>query len=212
MTAAPRRRGREQQGARSSRRIELAQAAAVVLLERGLADLSLRSIAAAIGTSHRVLLYHFDSLDDLLAAAFEESRLIQTQMASQVVLDDASTSPSEQVGKLWKVLASRKAEPGVRVFFEMLGRAIRDPDAFPGFARRSVVDWIDFSKQTFQAAGLTESEAATEATLVIAVFRGLLADLVSTRERKRVERALETFLQGLDQKLAASYEGTAPPA
>ena len=34
----------------------------------GMGDLSLRKIAAAIGTSHRMLLYHFGSREGLLAA------------------------------------------------------------------------------------------------------------------------------------------------
>jgi AcrR family transcriptional regulator len=37
-------------------------------LDTGIADLSLRQLAAAIGTSHRMLLYHFGSREGLLAA------------------------------------------------------------------------------------------------------------------------------------------------
>jgi AcrR family transcriptional regulator len=37
-------------------------------LHGGIADLSLRQTAAAIGTSHRMLIYHFGSREGLLAA------------------------------------------------------------------------------------------------------------------------------------------------
>jgi AcrR family transcriptional regulator len=37
-------------------------------LDAGIADLSLRQIAAAIGTSHRMLIYHFGSREGLLVA------------------------------------------------------------------------------------------------------------------------------------------------
>ena len=43
--------------------------------EHGVADLSLRGLAAAIGTSHRMLIYHFDSkaglLDDIVTSWLE---------------------------------------------------------------------------------------------------------------------------------------------
>src|SRR2546430_17144716 len=44
-------------------------AAAVAHVERqGIGDLSLRELAAAIGTSHRMLIYHFGSKRGLMAA------------------------------------------------------------------------------------------------------------------------------------------------
>lgn len=54
-----------------TRRREIALAVADVILNRGLTDLSLRTIAGEIGTSHRMLLYHFGSKEKLLVAAFD---------------------------------------------------------------------------------------------------------------------------------------------
>ncbi|HTA04061.1 MAG TPA: helix-turn-helix domain-containing protein, partial [Streptosporangiaceae bacterium] len=51
-----------------SARDRLLAAAVAIATQGGIADLSLRELAAAIGTSHRMLLYHFGSREGLLAA------------------------------------------------------------------------------------------------------------------------------------------------
>ena len=57
----------------TSRRDEVAQAATDYVLEHGLVGLSLRPLAAELGTSDRMLLYHFASKDDLVATVLRVS-------------------------------------------------------------------------------------------------------------------------------------------
>ena len=52
-----------------SRRDALLQAAAAYLLKHGVADMSLRPMASAIGTSARLLIYHFGTKERLLVEA-----------------------------------------------------------------------------------------------------------------------------------------------
>ena len=52
----------------SARQVELLEAAYQYMLEHGMGDLSLRPLAAAIGSSPRVLLYLFDSKEGLIRA------------------------------------------------------------------------------------------------------------------------------------------------
>jgi len=56
-----------------TRREELTEAAADYLLDHGLIGLSLRPLAAALGTSDRMLLYHFADKDDLVATVLRVS-------------------------------------------------------------------------------------------------------------------------------------------
>ena len=51
---------------RSGARERLLAAAMDHVAEHGVGDLSLRSLAAALGTSHRMLIYHFGTRDALL--------------------------------------------------------------------------------------------------------------------------------------------------
>jgi AcrR family transcriptional regulator len=53
---------------------DLALAAADWVIEHGLADMSLRRLAAGLEVSHRTLLYHFGSKDELFQAILRAAR------------------------------------------------------------------------------------------------------------------------------------------
>src|SRR6476661_343458 len=57
-----------------ARRRELLDRVTDDLAVNGLVDFSLRRAARAAGTTHKVLLYHFDGADDLLAQAILQLR------------------------------------------------------------------------------------------------------------------------------------------
>ena len=57
----------------SGRRAELAEQATDYVLEHGLIGLSLRPLAADLGTSDRMLLYHFTDKNDLVATVLRVS-------------------------------------------------------------------------------------------------------------------------------------------
>ena len=58
----------------SQARDRLLEAAVQHALKKGIVDLSLREIALEIGTSHRMLVYHFGSREGLLVAVVREAR------------------------------------------------------------------------------------------------------------------------------------------
>ena len=90
----------------TARRDEVAQAATDYVLEHGLVGLSLRPLAAQLGTSDRMLLYHFDGKDDLVATVLRISNdrsvtairaLPPAPDVRQAVLDLGPPSP----GRSW---------------------------------------------------------------------------------------------------------------
>ena len=58
-----------------TRKRELLDALISYLVQHGLADLSLRPMAAEIGTSARLLIFHFRSKEQLLLEVLEEMQL-----------------------------------------------------------------------------------------------------------------------------------------
>ena len=71
-------------------------------------------------------------------------------------------------------------------------RSLIEPDgAWAGFAEQTVHDWLALLAG-FQ--GGDESDAAAEPTLVLAVLRGALLDLLATGDRARVTTAVERQL------------------
>jgi AcrR family transcriptional regulator len=160
--------------------------------EHGLADLTLRRIAASIGTSHRMLLYHFGSRDGLLIAVAGEVE----QRQRQALADDfAATAydPVETTRRSWARLSAPELAANERLFFELYGRALGgDPGATPMLAQ--VVDgWLDPLAHQLAAGGVDIGR--DELRLGLAVVRGLLLDLLATGDRAGTTRALEVFLE-----------------
>lgn len=168
----------------------LVERAVDYVCENGLADLSLRPLAEAIGTSPSLLLYHFGSKDGLLMAVLKAGRVRQHAMMQSV--ETTGLSDRQAARRLWHAWSSETWQPLTRLFFEVFALALQAPQKFPGFLDDAVSDWLralEPGKQT------TASRAET--TLLIATFRGLLLDLLATGDRARVNRAAQMFFQTL---------------
>src|SRR5690606_34275015 len=84
----------------------------------GLADRSLRDLARAVGTSHRMLIYHFGSREGLIKAIVANTEEAQRRTLRE--LAERSTSPAELVRGLWQRVSSPELRPFVRLFFELV--------------------------------------------------------------------------------------------
>src|SRR3954471_21996928 len=97
------------------RRDELAEAATDYALANGLIDLSLRPLAAALGTSDRMLLYHFKDKHDLVATVLRVSN--DRSMAAIRALVP-STDPHQAVLDLWAVVSRPEQARCQRLYVE----------------------------------------------------------------------------------------------
>ncbi len=152
----------------------------------GLSDRSLRDVAASVGTSHRLLLYHFGSRPGLLTAVVE--RVESDQRAALRELADGLDDPVELVRALWQQVSAEAVRPLVRLFFEAIAYAAQGADA-----ERLTGSWLDESESI--TAGLGIEFDAVEIRLGIAVVRGLLIDVVVTGDVAAADASLERFLQ-----------------
>jgi len=103
----------------SAARDRLLATAVAEALATGIADLSLRQLAAALGTSHRMLLYHFGSRDGLLVAV---TRAVEER--ERAALAD-SIRRAEDVRRFWARISDPSLWPQERLFFELYARALR---------------------------------------------------------------------------------------
>src|SRR6516165_4699884 len=84
----------------SEARERLLAAAVGHALDTGIADLSLRQLAAAIGTSHRMLLYHFGSRQGLLAAV---TQAVEDQQRAALL--ESGTATADDARRSWQRLS-----------------------------------------------------------------------------------------------------------
>jgi len=159
----------------------------------GLSGVSLRQMAEALGTSHRMLIYHFGSKEGLLVAIVNEMEARQhEQMAA---LDaDPSLSPREQLRQMWRQLADPAMWPHERLFFEVYSQALQGRPHTTQLLDTAVESWLEPVTEIGRRSGLSRRQARANARLALAVVRGLLLDLLATGDRKGCDDAMERFI------------------
>ena len=108
----------------------------------GLADQSLRRIAEAVGSSHRMLLYHFGSKDGLLLAVVREVES-RTQERLAALGDDALGETDVLIRRMWSYLSDPTLGDFERLFFALYGRALQGDDAIRSLLDDDVAHWLD---------------------------------------------------------------------
>ena len=198
--------------ATSQARERLLAAAVDHAMRDGIADLSLRELAAAIGTSHRMLLYHFGSREGLLIAVAQA-----VDEAQRESLPTWGTT-AEGARRLWAHLSDPKLWPQERLFFELYVHALLGRPGTEGFLEAAVEPWLTAIADGLVKAGADQATSRADARLGLAVARGLLLDLLATGDRAGVTAAYERYLQyagaqltpGDEDKLAAGPVGSVP--
>lgn len=173
-------------------RERLLAAAVDYAAEYGLADLSLRALAAGLGTSHRMLSFHFGSKEGLLV---EVVRAVEAQQ--RALLDDLRADPEldplEQMRALWQHLASPALWPYERLFFEVYAQGLQGKEPAARLLEDAIDAWLTPIADLLASQGVPPEEAREEARLAIAVTRGLLLDLLATGEVEAVGAAMDRF-------------------
>lgn len=187
----------------SARRRELLDATYGWVLEHGWAGMSLRPLAESVGSSPRVLLYLFGSKDGLVRALLGRSRADQLRVLDALP-DDAGLA---RVGHdLWAWLAAPEHRGLLRLWLEAYSRSLGDePDAdgdaaspWAGFARDTVTDWDLLLAAHQPSDRVSTPEGTAERTLLLAVLRGALLDLLATGDADRATAAVTAHLAGLE--------------
>jgi AcrR family transcriptional regulator len=176
---------------------ELLDQVADNLSANGVAELSLRPLAKAVGSSPRVLLYYFGSKEELVARALMRLRDRQRAIYSAMKSTNLAT-PTEVCRAVWRHMSSPEYERAFRMSLEMFAMALRNPGRFSEFLRTSVEDWLEFLAAPLIQKGYVKSDARAHATLVMAGFRGFMLDYCASRDRARVDHAVELWLAALN--------------
>ncbi|HSZ36146.1 MAG TPA: TetR/AcrR family transcriptional regulator [Acidimicrobiales bacterium] len=161
----------------------------------GLADQSLRRIAEAIGSSHRMLLYHFGSKDGLLLEVVREVEA-RTQERLARVAEDAGMRSDVVIRRMWSYLTDPELAGFERLFFALYGRALQGDQAALPLLRDDIEHWLEANVALAAEVGVLAEQVRAHSRLGLAVMRGLLLDLLATGDRAGVDAALEAFADG----------------
>jgi AcrR family transcriptional regulator len=163
----------------------------------GLADQSLRRIAEAVGSSHRMLLYHFGSKDGLLLEVVREVEA-RTQDRLAQVAEIAALQSDVVIRRMWSYLTDPELADFERLFFALYGRALQGDRTTLPLLRGDIEHWLDANVALAAETGVPAEVVRTHSRLGLAVMRGLLLDLLATGDRAGVDAALGVFADGYE--------------
>ena len=184
-----------------ARRRELLERVTEDLAANGLVDFSLRRAARAAGTTHKVLLYHFDGADDLLSQAIPKlrERRIANALAAAGA-GPADRSLADRVRSVWPALTG----PESWVLDQAIGLAMYDAEHYVQLGREA-------SRQYLPALlGLCPQHWAQDRKLqvsemILAVLRGFLVEVRTSGDEAGVAAGFEALVRALEREEAADH-------
>ncbi|MEV4153488.1 TetR/AcrR family transcriptional regulator [Nocardia salmonicida] len=172
------------------KRAELLAGVVTFIASRGLAELSLRPLAAALGTSSRMLIYYFGTKEELLVQA------LATQRPDLAAVFADVTDPGQLRDRLISFCELNTAgaeSESVRVLLQVLGAACAPDSPYQGYANDAIAAFVAELAAALRRAGLVRDPEVV-ATLLISGLRGIIQDHVITGDRERTQRAARALV------------------
>jgi AcrR family transcriptional regulator len=158
----------------TARRDRLAEAATDYVLENGLVGLSLRPLAAELGTSDRMLLYHFDGKDDLVATVL---RVANDRSVAEVRALGPADGVRRAVLDLWTLLASPVVAACQRTYVEAAALGLFGLEPYASVVRAANQVWVAALADHLVASGTPRARSGRAVALLDAALTGFALDL-----------------------------------
>jgi AcrR family transcriptional regulator len=157
--------------------------------------MSLRPLAAAIGSSPRVLLFLFGSKEGLVRALLARARGDELGFIDEVRQQKPEADVATIVRATWRWLVAERHRPLLTLWLEAYARSLTEPDGpWSGFAAQTVEDWLLLLASAQPRDRRHTAAGAAERTLALGVLRGALVDLLATGDVQRNTAAIEAHL------------------
>jgi AcrR family transcriptional regulator len=159
----------------ADRRQQLLSGACGYVIENGLAGLSLRPLAAALGTSDRMLLYHFGSRDRLVSAILESAAASLREILT-VALVEARVSPAEVLAAGVAAMRDPQSRALLKLLVQVVGLAAQGDPVCLAVGRDVAGSWLAWLAGRLDVPA-AQAEATAAALLVIIDGLGMLVAL-----------------------------------
>lgn len=163
-------------------------------------DFSLRRAARAAGTTHKVLLYHFDGADDLLRQAIIElrDRRIGNALIAGAGGPDRRTL-ADWVRAVWPILVGAEA----RVLDQAIGLAMYDSDRYAELGRGASQQYLP-TLLSICPEHWSDRRKLEVAEMILAVLRGFLVDARTSGDTAGIAAGFEALARALEREEAAA--------
>jgi len=158
-------------------------------------DFSLRRAARAAGTTHKVLLYHFDGADDLLRQAIFQLR--ERRISRGLAAAAEGPRLADRVRAVWPVLISEEA----RVLDQAIGLALYDSARYAELGQASQ-QYLP-ALLSLCPADWSERRKLEVAEMILAVLRGFVVGRRTSGDTEGIAAGFEALMRALDREEAA---------
>lgn len=180
--------------------------------EHGVRDTSLRTLATAIGTSQRMLSYHFGSREDLLTAVIHAVATRQAALIDELFTE--TTDPFEAGWANWEATA-RTAQSFGPLYFELASHAMAGQPYAHDLGRVIVNEHFEAFARAYESV-TSRPYALVLARLTLAVGQGVLFNFLIDNDREAADAAIKTFTAmvraQIGQSALSPLQPDAPPA
>lgn len=181
----------------SPRRAQLLERSYEYVLEHGLSEMSLRPLAAAVGSSPRVLLFLFGSKDELVRALLARARADEIEHLTRVS-GVAAGGLARASREIWAWLSADDHRGLLRLWLESYARSLVEPDGpWAGFASATVRDWLELLAAAQTPTERARPDAGARPALALTVLRGALLDLLATDDTARCSEVVRQATERL---------------
>ncbi|MEV4347715.1 hypothetical protein AB0J83_24940 [Actinoplanes sp. NPDC049596] len=181
-----------------ARRRELLDKVTDDLAVNGLVDFSLRRAARAAGTTHKVLLYYFDGVDDLLVQSVLQLRERRISKGLAAAAGPGGESLAGRVRALWPILVGAEN----RVLDQAIGLAMYDSDRYAALGRGATQQYLP-SLISLCPPQWPEGRKLEVAQMVLGVLRGFLIDARTNGDEAGIAAGFDALSRALDREEAA---------
>lgn len=185
-----------------SRTQELLDACCEYIERHGLADLTLRPLAVAVGVSPRTLLYHFGSREQLIIATIRRSRergladVAQLVTRTRTGLDvfgpttgSIGTAIETVAAAIWDESLSERSRPFLLLFYEAYLLGLRHPNTYRQLLEQLAGEANRLFGEVLHRAGVPADTADRVASQLVAVHRGLQLEWLATGRTEQLTAA-----------------------
>ncbi|MFC1406761.1 MULTISPECIES: TetR/AcrR family transcriptional regulator [Streptacidiphilus] len=188
-----------------ARRQDLLRRVTDDLAVNGLADFSLRRAARSAGTTHKVLLYYFDGVEDLLKQAVFELRGRRIDNALTAAQGSGRPAPqtlADRVRAIWPILMGE--ETGLRrVLDQAIGLAMYDPVRYAELGQGATKQYLP-SLLSLCPEGWSDQRKLEVAEMILATLRGFVVDRATGNgDLSGADAGFEALARALEREEAA---------
>ena len=135
----------------TAKKAQIIQQITQYMIENGLSDVGLRKLAEVVGTSDRMLIYYFETKDELIGQVLQA---IASNLAVQLdaLLGEEKRSPDLLLRELYALSSTPQFDAIIRFWFEVIGLAAREQEPYAQYARVIAANWYQWIEGKLEAS------------------------------------------------------------